>query len=620
MSELLYIIWIPFAAGLLLMAVPESMRKLTGLLSAMASALAFVFSIILYTGKGLSGQLSLVSFPLLAEKLPGLNQGISSIGDLNFDEIARLMIMLISFFSFIVIIYSLRYTSTGHRIKKYYSYILFTMVFSILAVISNNLLFFLFCWGILCITLYKIIKGSDDEGAAAAKKTMIIVGASDTILLLGIAIIQKVSGSFNIIDAGIQTNSALEIIAFFCLLIGAFTKAGAVPFHTWVPDFSKKAPASSTALLPASIDKLLGIYFMFRICTDIFTLNEWITLVLVIIGVMTIIIGVMMALAQHNMKQLLGYHAVSQVGYMVLGLGLGTPLGIAGGLFHMVNNALYKSGLFLVAGNVESRFGTDEIGNLGVSPRYMPFTFTAALIFALSISGIPPLNGFASKWVIYQGIIDFGSGIGIANKLWIIWLGLAVLGSALTLASFIKLLAGVFFRNNREPRKGSFEVKPVMFIPVTLLAGICLLTGIFATTFVIPKIIAPLTGSLEYDGSWQSGLVSIMVIISIVVGILVYLAASTKKFRTDDSFIGGEPGFKTSGLSALDFYKTVTASSFFAPIYRAAEKKWFDIYDMGKGIILYFNSMFRAVHTGILPFYISWLISGLVLLLIIMLI
>jgi len=155
MSELLYIIWIPFAAGLLLMAVPESMRKLTGLLSAMASALAFVFSIILYTGKGLSGQLSLVSFPLLAEKLPGLNQGISSIGDLNFDEIARLMIMLISFFSFIVIIYSLRYTSTGHRIKKYYSYILFTMVFSILAVISNNLLFFLFCWGILCITFTK---------------------------------------------------------------------------------------------------------------------------------------------------------------------------------------------------------------------------------------------------------------------------------------------------------------------------------------------------------------------------------------------------------------------------------------------------------------------------------
>ncbi|MBF6309273.1 hypothetical protein IU462_30940, partial [Nocardia farcinica] len=96
-------------------------------------------------------------------------------------------------------------------------------------VISDNLLFFLFSWGILCITLYKLIKGSDEEGAAAAKKTMIIVGASDTILLLGVAIVYKVSGSFSISGAGMQTTSVLEAIAFFCLLIGAFTKAGAVP-------------------------------------------------------------------------------------------------------------------------------------------------------------------------------------------------------------------------------------------------------------------------------------------------------------------------------------------------------------------------------------------------------
>lgn len=619
MNELLYIVWIPLAAGLVLMAVPESLRKLTGILSAMVSALAFTFSVILYAGKRLTGYLNLEIVPGSDLQLPELEEGIRALGAINVDEISRLMIMLITFFSLAVIVYSLRYTSTSHRIKRYYSWILITMVFSSLAVISDNLLFFIFCWGILCITLYKIIKGSDEDGARTAKKTMIIVGASDSIMLLGIAMVQKLNGSFNISDAGIETGSVLGAIAFFCLIIGAFTKAGAIPFHTWVPDFSKDAPASSTALLPASIDKLLGIYFMFRICTDLFILTEWITLVLVIIGVMTIIIGVMMALAQHNMKRLLGYHAVSQVGYMVLGLGLGTPLGIAGGLFHMINNALYKSGLFLVAGNVESRFGTDKIENLGVAPRYMPVTFISALIFALSISGIPPLNGFASKWVIYQGIIDFGNGIGIANKLWVIWLGLAVLGSALTLASFIKLLAGVFFGDSQTPRKGSFEVKASMTIPVVILSVICVITGVLATPYIIPKIIMPLTGGLEYDGSWQSGLVAAMVLVSVVVGILVYLAASMKKFRTDDSFIGGEPGFKAEGINVLDFYKTVTGSAFFAPIYRAAEKKWFDIYDVGKGFVMYFNRVFRTAHTGILPFYISWLISGLVLLLIIML-
>ncbi len=102
----------------------------------------------------------------------------------------------------------------------------------------------------------------------------------------------------------------------------------------------------------------------------------------------------------------------------------------------MVNNAIYKSGLFLVAGNVEDRFGTDNIELLGGSAKYMPLTFLAAVIFSLSISGVPPLNGFASKWLIYQGIIDFGNGTGIANRLWMLWLALAVLGSALTLASF----------------------------------------------------------------------------------------------------------------------------------------------------------------------------------------
>ena len=620
MNELLYIIWIPLAAALLLMAVPESLRKLTGILSALAGSLAFVFSIVLYAGKGLSGHLSLITVSGLEGIFPRQVEGLSMLAALNLDEIARLMMLLITFFSLIVIVYSLKYTSTSHRIKGYYSYILLTMVFSILAVISDNLLFFLFSWGILCITLYKLIKGSDDEGAAAAKKTMIIVGASDTILLLGIAIVYKVSGSFSISDTIMQTTSALEIIAYLCLLVGAFTKAGAVPFHTWVPDFSKKAPASSTALLPASIDKLLGIYFMFRISTDLFILNEWIILILVLFGVLTIIIGVMMAMAQHNMKRLLGYHAVSQVGYMVLGLGLGTPLGIAGGLFHMVNNALYKSGLFLVAGNVESRFGTDEIKNLGVSPRYMPVTFMAALIFALSISGIPPLNGFASKWLIYQGIIDFGSGTGIASKLWVVWLGLAVLGSALTLASFIKLLAGVFFRDRLKPLKGSYEAKPAMTIPVIILALICLVTGILATPYIIPRIIMPLTGGLEYDGSWHSGLVAVMVLVSIVLGILVYLAASLKNYRTSDSFTGGEPEFKATGVGVLDFYKTITGAAFFSPIYRAAEKKWFDIYDVGKGIVLYFNRIFSTAHTGILPFYISWLISGLILLLLIMLI
>ena len=237
------------------------------------------------------------------------------------------------------------------------------------------------------------------------------------------------------------------------MLTGSFTKAGAFPFHTWVPDYAKYAPASSSAYLPASLDKLLGIYFLARITTGMFIMNEWLTLLLLSAGVISIITAVMMALVQHNYKRLLGFHAVSQVGYMILGFGLGSMIGVAAGLFHMINNALYKSGLFLSAGCVEYRTGKEDIDDLGGLSKAMPLTFIATLIFAMSISGVPPFNGFASKWMIYQGIIEFGSGTGIANKLWVVWLGLAVLGSALTLASFIKLIGGIFLGR----RKPEFE-------------------------------------------------------------------------------------------------------------------------------------------------------------------
>ena len=153
---------------------------------------------------------------------------------------------------------------------------------------------------------------------------------------------------------------------------------------------------------------------------------------------------------------------------MILGFGLGSMIGVAAGLFHMINNALYKSGLFLSAGCVEYRTGKEDIDDLGGLSKAMPFTFFATLIFAMSISGVPPFNGFASKWMIYQGIIDFGSGTGIANKLWVVWLGLAVLGSALTLASFIKLIGGIFLGRRKPEFENVREVPVMMWMPLVI--------------------------------------------------------------------------------------------------------------------------------------------------------
>jgi NADH:ubiquinone oxidoreductase subunit 5 (subunit L)/multisubunit Na+/H+ antiporter MnhA subunit len=248
----------------------------------------------------------------------------------------------------------------------------------------------------------------------------------------------------------------------------------------------------------------------------------------------------------------------------------------------------------------------------------MPITFFAALIFAMSISGVPPFNGFASKWMIYQAIIDFGAGAGIANKLWILWLGLAVLGSALTLASFIKFIGGVFLSRRREELKEIKEAPAAMWIPSALLALLCIIFGVFATHLVVPRLLMPVTGEFEFTGFWNSGLVSVMVLVSIICGILVYIASNLKKFRTSDSFIGGEVFHEQAGYPTPEFYKTFSEFRFLSSLYRRAQEKWFDIYDLSKQGVLWFSHRLSLAHTGVLSIYVIWIFAGLLIMLLIM--
>ncbi len=618
MNDLITIITLPVIIGLLLFFVPEKLRTIKGIVALIVSIITIWLTIVIYqsdqqtvnpdsitTGSGFVA--AVLNFLQSADKYIIFNN----------DSLSKLIMLFISLFAFLVLIYSIIYVKEG-SVKNYYPYFLITLGCSYGAVLSDNLLLFLFFWGILGITLYKLIYGHDEKSSAAAKKTLIMIGASDSIMIIGIAIIWKITGSLSMSSISLPATDAISVIAFLALLTGSFTKAGAFPFHTWVPDYAENAPASSSAYLPASLDKLLGIYFLARITTKIFVLNGWLTFLLLSVGVITIIIAVMMALVQHNYKRLLGFHAVSQVGYMVLGFGLGSMIGVAAGLFHMINHALYKSGLFLSAGCIEYRTGKDDINDLGGLSKAMPLTFFSALIFALSISGVPPLNGFASKWMIYQGIIDFGNGTGLANKLWMVWLGLAVLGSALTLASFIKFIGGIFLSRRKPEFENVREVPLMMWIPMVVLALLCIFLGVFSTNLVVPKLFMPVTGIFRFTGFWNSMSVSFLVLISIILGIIVYLATNIKKFRTDDSFIGGEKIQEQTGYPTPEFYKTVTEFGFFSWIYKKAEEKWFDIYDLSKQFVLWVSHQFSEAHTGVLPGYIIWVFAGLIVMLLIM--
>jgi multicomponent Na+:H+ antiporter subunit A len=618
MKEIVSLITIPVAAGLLLFFVPDKLRNVKGIIALLVSIVTGYLAVLIYSHNYQAGTIDeILSGSGLNLFGINLSSEAGRYAVFNADNLSRLIVLFTSLFSFLILLYSLVYIKEG-KARNYYPYFLITIGCTYGAVLSDNLILFIIFWGILGITLYKLIPGNSEESSATAKKTLILIGASDSIMLIGIALIWRLTGSLNISNTSLDTDNVLTVTAFLALLVGSFTKAGAFPFHTWVPDYAQNAPASSSALLPASLDKLLGIYFLARLTTGIFVLNDGMRLMLLSIGVVTIISAVMMALVQHNYKRLLGFHAVSQVGYMILGFGLGSIIGVAAGLFHMINHALYKSGLLLSAGCVEYRTGEQNIDELGGLSKAMPVTFFASLIFAMSISGVPPLNGFASKWMIYQGIIDFGIGSGIANKLWILWLGLAVLGSALTLASFIKFIGGIFLGRRKPVLENVREVPFLMWIPLLILALFCIAFGIFASNIIVPRLLMPVTGEFQFTGFWNSSLVSLMFVISIAVGIILYLSTGLKRFRTEDNFVGGEKFQNETGYPTPEFYKTISEIGFFSWMYKKAEKKWFDIYELSKQFVLWLSHTLSDAHTGALPGYIVWVCAGLIIMLLIM--
>ena len=540
---------------------------------------------------------------------------------LRIDNLSAFVSLFIALFGALIILYSIGFMREKVNIGNYYAYILATIAASIGAVLSNNLLLFIGFWGFLGITLYLLIAIGGEEAKGAAKKTFIIIGGTDALMLLGIAIIWKLTGAVRMDVAAIPLDNTLAIYAFILLALGAFAKGGVMPLHTWIPASSEVAPLPVMAFLPASLDKLLGIYFLARLSFDIFIVkaNSAMSMLLLIVGAVTIIAAVMMALIQHNMKRLLSYHAVSQVGYMVLGIGTANPIGIAGGLFHMLNNAIYKNALFLTAGAVEKEAGTTELDKLGGIAHFMPITFLCCLVSSLAISGIPPFNGFVSKWMIYQGIVELGKA---GNKLWVLWLTAAMFGSALTLASFMKLLHAAFLGQKGIVGKDKQikEVPVSMWLPMAVLAGLSIIFGIFAFGIPLKQFIIPsLASKISYTGLWQPGPATVLILIGLAVGVLIYFMGTIKKARTVEPFIGGEVLPVEERPTGTEFYNTIQDIPVLGKMYKMAKEGLFDIYELGRRLTSGFTGVLQYLHNGILPTYLAWCLMGILTLFILLL-
>jgi formate hydrogenlyase subunit 3/multisubunit Na+/H+ antiporter MnhD subunit len=564
------------------------------------------------------------------------------------DALAGFILLFTAVFAILVVVFSFRYMKGKDGLRGYYLYLLLGLACANGVVLAANLVVMLFFWGAMLAVVYGLLLVGRKGAEAVATKALVIVGLSDFLMLTGIALL--IHGNW--IDLAPSVPLALSqpsnIAAFLLITAGALAKAGSMPFHSWIPAAAETAPATVMAYIPASLDKLLGIYLLTRLATYMFDIagNLAVRNTLMAVGSVTILGAVMMALVQKRVMKLLSFHAVSQVGYMVLGIGTGIPVGIAGGLFHMLNHAIYKAGLFLSAGSVEHWAKTDDIDQLGGVARQMPVTFVSFLVCAMAISGVPPLNGFASKWMVYQGVIGVGrEGNGLA----VVFLVCAMLGSVLTLASFLKLLHSMFFGQRPGSLARVREVGFAMWLPPAVLAALCVVFGVLAWQLPLRGFIYPsLPMLIEVPGIWQPVLVTLLMLVALAVGLTVYLFGTGAKPVPGRTFVGGEriADDEESRVTGTAFYSSVKHLPILDELLRFGGAGAFDLYNwvvgVARGLAAVFEELvdaalqllYRALGrltlagarllsslaTGVLPVYVAWaFVGGLVFFLVLML-
>ena len=473
------------------------------------------------------------------------------------DDFSSAIVLALAIFAVLVGIYSVSFLRKKEKYGQFYCYYLLTLAMANGAVLADNLVVLLFFWEGLMVTLFGMLVIGDRQKPATAMKALVLNGIADLLLMLGVAATAAQAGTFMMAGVSQLPIEGLGILGFVCMMAGAVGKAGSMPFHSWIPDAAEVAPLPFMAILPAAFEKILGIYLLVRITFDFYQMvpGSVMSIVVMAIGAITIVLAVCMALIQKDIKRLLSYHAISQVGYMILGIGTALPVGIIGGLFHMINHVMYKCCLFLTAGSVEKQTGTTDLRKISGLGKLMPITTVCFLVAAFSISGVPPFNGFFSKELVFDAAWESGMVFYIA----------AVLGAFLTAASFLKLGHAAYFGPLHLPEgvkaEDVKEAPGAMLLPMGILALGCLAFGLFNRLPL--SVIQPIIGE-GYDFSgWPHSIT--LVAISCVV---LLLAVGNHIF-----------GYRRTGegLKAVDHihYAPVLRS-----IYNCAEKRYFDPYDI----------------------------------------
>ncbi|AWB10354.1 hydrogenase-4 component B [Thermodesulfobium acidiphilum] len=428
-----------------------------------------------------------------------------------FDKLSAFFLLILSTINFLIMIYSLEYMKSylNDNIAKFsFFYNLFICSMSVLFLVSNSITFLIF-WELMSIFSYFLVTFEyRHQHVRKAGFFYIFMTHFGTVFIIsGLLYWGTFSNGLNFDAmkiAAMHMSMFSKSIIFLCFLIGFGTKAGIVPLHIWLPMAHPSAPSNVSAMMSSVMIKT-AIYGIFRFVIDMLGVGPiWWGSIILFIGIASSLIGVLYALMEHDIKKLLAYHSVENIGIIFMGVGLGVifssmslytfaAIAYCASLFHVLNHAVFKSLLFLSAGSISKIIGTRDMEHYGGLIKNMPKTALSFLIGSLAISAIPPLNGFASEYQIYISMLNLSYFAHSYWKLFAILSPVAlILTGALAAACFVKAFSVSFLALPRSSEaKNAKEPNLMIILPEAILAFSCILLGLLASNilFYISKIV-----------------------------------------------------------------------------------------------------------------------------------
>jgi len=536
-------------------------------------------------GLGHSGPAETLTLPI---GLPWLS------GHLRLDLLSGYFLLVVNLLAALASLFGWQYglhEKEPQRVLPFYPLFLAGMS---LVVVADDAFIFLLSWEFMSLSSWLLVLAAHEEMDArrAAYVYVVMACAGTILLLLAFGLLAGQNGDYSF--AAMRTHRLSPLLAAGVLaltLAGAGSKAGLVPLHVWLPLAHPAAPSHVSALMSGVMTKV-AIYALVRILFELVgPPQSWWGVVVLVIGGITALLGVLYALMQHDLKRLLAYHTVENIGIIVIGLGLSlafraeglaalAALALAAALFHVLNHALFKSLLFLGSGAVLTATGERDMERLGGLIHRMPVTAFTFLIGSAAISALPPFNGFVSEWLTFQAILG-----GALSETWVLKFAVPVVGAALALAAalaavcFVKAFGVVFLgRPRSDAARDAHEVGRVMLAPLAILAALCVVLGVLPSgviqllrplvTALVPEAPVPLEGTswfmlipLGFERSSYSGFI-VLVSVALLAGTLVVAIhrLASDRVRRGAAWDCGFPDARPA--------TQYTASSFAQPIRR----------------------------------------------------